>query len=160
MPHQSAGRQGLRRIRCHRRPALRRQWCDGCAERARHQDAPHTADADESLAGDPGRESSGGVIRLCYSGMRLRSAIADLRRQARNPYSRWWLWIPGSFASLMPGMTSYFARLFYSIILPGPASGPTGEGPRDRPPFRIPADYARDIADAARMPDRSPRAGP
>src|SRR6266851_6839426 len=28
--------------------------------------------------------------------MRLRSAIADLRRQARNPYARSWLWIPGS----------------------------------------------------------------
>src|SRR2546423_7643974 len=25
-----------------------------------------------------------------HSGMRLRSAIADLRRQARNPYSRWY----------------------------------------------------------------------
>src|SRR5258708_37507230 len=30
--------------------------------------------------------------------MRLRSAIADLRRQARNPYSLSWLWIPGSLA--------------------------------------------------------------
>ena len=28
--------------------------------------------------------------------MRLRSAIADLRRQARNPYSLQGLWIPGS----------------------------------------------------------------
>src|SRR5713226_8145481 len=34
--------------------------------------------------------------------MRLRSAIADLRRQARNPYSRSWLWIPGSLVSLAP----------------------------------------------------------
>src|ERR1700709_269962 len=40
----------------------------------------------------------------CTWWMRLRSAIADLRRQTRNPYSRWWLWIPGSrFAR--PGMT-------------------------------------------------------
>src|SRR5882672_8061566 len=38
----------------------------------------------------------------CTSGMRLRSAIADLRRQARNPYSRSWLWIPGSLVSLAP----------------------------------------------------------
>src|SRR5258708_38002859 len=36
--------------------------------------------------------------------MRLRSAIADLRRQARNPYSRSWLWIPGSSFG-RPGMT-------------------------------------------------------
>src|SRR5882724_6109021 len=38
----------------------------------------------------------------CTSWMRLRSAIADLRRQARNPYSRSWLWIPGSLVSLAP----------------------------------------------------------
>src|SRR5258708_1810852 len=38
----------------------------------------------------------------CTSGMRLRSAIADLRRRARNPYSRSWLWIPGSLVSLAP----------------------------------------------------------
>src|SRR5580693_7408266 len=43
--------------------------------------------------------------------MRLRSAIADLRREARNPYSRWWLWIPGSSFG-RPGMTwSFLASL-------------------------------------------------
>jgi hypothetical protein len=31
-----------------------------------------------------------------------KSATADLDAQARNPYSRSWLWIPGSFASLTP----------------------------------------------------------
>src|ERR1700710_1178875 len=30
-----------------------------------------------------------------HSGMRLGA-------QARNPYSRWWLWIPGSLVSLAP----------------------------------------------------------
>src|SRR6195256_1554863 len=35
-----------------------------------------------------------------------KSATADLDAQARNPYSRSWLWIPGSrFAR--PGMTGY-----------------------------------------------------
>ncbi len=33
------------------------------------------------------------IIR--HSGMRRQA-------QARNPYSRWWLWIPGSLASLAP----------------------------------------------------------
>src|SRR5229473_5638576 len=37
-----------------------------------------------------------------HSGMRLRSAIADLRRQARNPYSPRGLWIPASLVSLAP----------------------------------------------------------
>src|SRR5260221_4557425 len=31
-----------------------------------------------------------------------KSAIADLDAQARNPYSRSWLWIPGSLVSLAP----------------------------------------------------------
>jgi hypothetical protein len=30
-----------------------------------------------------------------------------LDAQARNPYSRWWLWIPGSLVSLAPGMTNF-----------------------------------------------------
>src|SRR6202790_4608768 len=37
-----------------------------------------------------------------HSGMHLRSAIADLRPQARNPYSPRGLWIPGSLVSLAP----------------------------------------------------------
>src|SRR5260370_30844699 len=54
-----------------------------------------------------GREATFGqaVIPRCaiaHLRMRLRSAIADLRRQARNPYSRWRLWIPGSLALLAP----------------------------------------------------------
>jgi hypothetical protein len=36
-----------------------------------------------------------------------KSATADLDAQARNPYTRSWLWIPGSrFAR--PGMTRYY----------------------------------------------------
>src|ERR1022692_2282928 len=31
-----------------------------------------------------------------------KSATADLDAQARNPYSRSWLWIPGSLVSLTP----------------------------------------------------------
>src|SRR5947208_11122591 len=31
-----------------------------------------------------------------------KSATADLDARARNPYSRSWLWIPGSLASLAP----------------------------------------------------------
>src|SRR6266849_9875280 len=31
-----------------------------------------------------------------------KSATADLDAQARNPYSRSWLWIPGSLVSLAP----------------------------------------------------------
>ena len=31
-----------------------------------------------------------------------KSATADLDAQARNPYSRSWLWVPGSLASLAP----------------------------------------------------------
>jgi hypothetical protein len=39
-----------------------------------------------------------------------KSATADLDAQARNPYSRRWLWIPGSrFAR--PGMTVYYLDL-------------------------------------------------
>ena len=58
---QPARRQGLRRIRHDRRPALPRQRRDGCAERTRHQEPADAADADEGLAGDPGCEG-GGVI--------------------------------------------------------------------------------------------------
>src|SRR6266481_603717 len=63
-----------------------------------------------------GQENVGaGEINSCHSGMRHRtrvypssaislskSATADLDAQARNPYSRWWLWIPGSLVSLAP----------------------------------------------------------
>src|SRR6266481_3338177 len=43
-----------------------------------------------------GQENVGaGEINSCHSGMRLLA-------QARNPYSRWWLWIPGSLALLAP----------------------------------------------------------
>src|SRR5215510_13292891 len=41
-----------------------------------------------------------------------------------------------------------------------PVSVRKGAGPRDPPPFRIPADYARDKAGAAQRPARSPPAGP
>src|SRR5229473_3719071 len=34
-----------------------------------------------------------------------KSATADLDAQARNPYSRSWLWIPGSRQEARPGMT-------------------------------------------------------
>src|ERR1039457_4998522 len=41
-----------------------------------------------------------------------KSATADLDAQARNPYSRWWLWIPGSrFARL--GMTASAAGVLF-----------------------------------------------
>ncbi len=53
---QSARRQGLRRIRHDRRPALHRQRRDRRAERTRHQEPADAADADEGLAGDPGCE--------------------------------------------------------------------------------------------------------
>jgi len=44
------------------------------------------------------------------------------------------------------GNRSHCAQ-FYLIILPGAGlPEPTDEGPRDRPPFQIPADYARGIA--------------
>src|SRR5262245_37526920 len=41
-----------------------------------------------------------------------------------------------------------------------PVSVRKSAGPRDPPPFRIPAGYARDKADAAQRPARSPPAGP
>src|SRR6202023_798588 len=51
-----------------------------------------------------------------HSGMRLRSAIADLRRQARNPYSRSWLWIPGSSFG-RPGITwNWLATLRHDLL--------------------------------------------
>src|SRR4051812_20159 len=58
MPHQSARRQGVRRIRRDRRPALCHQWRNGCPERSRHQDAEHAVDADEGVAGDKGCEGA------------------------------------------------------------------------------------------------------
>src|SRR5205807_1724539 len=56
----SVGRQGLRRIRGDRRPALHRQRRDGCLERARRQAAQHAADAAKGLAGDP--RGGGGAL--------------------------------------------------------------------------------------------------
>src|SRR3954451_2176003 len=65
-----------------------------------------------------------------HSRMRLRSAIADLRRQARNPYSRWWLWIPGSLAVLAPrndetGLRRKLTMATHKLLLlPGDGIGP------------------------------------
>ena len=64
LPHQSAGRQGLRRIRRDRRSALYRQRRDGRLERTRHQDPQHPAVAAEDLAGDPGGEGGAGLNLL------------------------------------------------------------------------------------------------
>src|SRR5260370_26281270 len=33
-----------------------------------------------------------------------------LLARARNPYSRWWLWIPGSTLTRRPGMTADFGQ--------------------------------------------------
>src|ERR1700682_5724961 len=48
--------------------------------------------------------------------MRLRSAIADLRRQAWNPYSLSWLWIPGSLAALAPRNDGLKVSFIFSTI--------------------------------------------
>ena len=59
VPHQSARRQGLRRVGCDRRAALHRQRRDGCAGRVRHHATADAADAAEGLEGDPGCEGAG-----------------------------------------------------------------------------------------------------
>src|ERR1700692_2745190 len=45
-----------------------------------------------------------GLARHCHSGMRHLA-------QARNPYSRSWLWIPGSLVSLAPRNDEVFGNL-------------------------------------------------
>src|ERR1700682_1522447 len=45
------------------------------------------------------------LMEHCHSGMRHLA-------QARNPYSRWWLWIPGSIVSLAPRNDDFiFSRM-------------------------------------------------
>ncbi len=94
LSHQSAGRQGLRRVRRDRRPALCHQRCDGCAFRTRHRQPADAADAGEALEGDPRRE--GGVTRSLDSSFRDRPSGRDPESRADNP------WIPGSMLRIAP----------------------------------------------------------
>ena len=86
------------------------EWAEAGRITAEHL-APAAAgglcEGDAALDGAQG-DRAGGVddeVR-CARQPRIRhSGMRPLRAQARNPYSRWWLWIPGSRRAARPGMT-------------------------------------------------------
>src|SRR3979409_16180 len=55
--------------------------------------------------------------------------------QAGNPYSRSWLWIPGSLVSLAPGMTMHRAPVLPQLFLYQRMSHPTSRERSSRKPY-------------------------
>src|SRR5581483_5259571 len=64
------------------------------------------------------------TLNVVRQAQQIEGRHSRMRRkaQARNPYSRWWLWIPGSTLARRPGMTSHPSCRFRLL------GGERGEG--------------------------------